>query len=292
MIRTFTARSCALPRSCPRAFSPGAKLLLALAASGSLGLQACSSMRTSLLRDARVLDRGENEAGLEFSSTVALSDRTLGLAKQDNGVVRAVVDSSGESHNEITGVPLWGATFSHGLGADMQVDVSTYFGLIPWDAVAVEAGLKNRYWENGETSVASYLRLAAGMAKDKVESRPNPPWFTSMGGGYADLRTRSFECDAFGLTTTRWTPASYVYANVGVGGGSVFYDFRPDDEDPPWSFHESGRVDVYGLKTYVGLILEFTGAEITLEFGYQYMNYGAVPSLALKGAWVKPGSKH
>lgn len=260
-------------------------------------------MRTSLLRDARVLDRGVNEAALEFSSTVALSDRTLGLAKQDNAIVRDVVDSSGESHDEMNGVPLWGATFSHGLGADMQVDASVYFGLIPWDAVAVEAGLKNRFWEGGgggidgiggvrgETAVASYLRLAAGMAKDKIKSMQNPPWFPSY-LGYADLRARSFECDAYLLTTTRLERNASVYANVGFGGGSVFYDFRPDDEDPPWTFHESGRVDLYGVKSYVGLILELTGAEITFEFGYQFMNYGAVPSLALKGAWVKPGSKH
>jgi hypothetical protein len=276
----------------PPASSSSIKLPLVFVACAFLGLQSCSSMRTSLLRDARLLDQGENEAALEFSSTVALNDRILGLARRDNAVIRDVVDSSGGSHDDMAGVPLWGASFSHGLGADMQVDAATYFGLIPWDAVAVEAGLKNRYWENGSTSVASYLRLAAGMAKDKVESGRNPPWFPSNMGGYADMRARSFECDAYFMTTRRAAPGSYVYANVGAGGGSVFYDFRPDDEDPPWTFHETGRVDMYGLKSYVGLILEFTGGEIAFEFGYQFMNYGAVPSLALKGAWVKPGSKH
>jgi hypothetical protein len=280
MIRKRTARSRAI------------QLLLSCAAAGCLGLQACSSMRTSLLRDARVLDRGENEAALEFSSSVDLTDRTLGLAKQDNAIVRQVADSSTDSHQDMVGVPLWGASFSHGLGADMQVDMATYFGLIPWDAVSVEAGLKNRFWENGETAVASYLRLAAGMAKDKVNSYENPPWFPSTMGGYSDLRTRTFECDAYAMTTTRWTQSSLVYANVGLGGGSIFYDFRPDDENPPWTFHERGRVDLYGIKSYLGLIFEFTGAEITFELGYQYMNYGAVPSVALRGAWVKPGSKH
>ena len=249
-------------------------------------------MRTSLLRDARVLHRGESEAAVEVSSSVALADRTLGLAKQENAVVREVVDSGRVSHKDKTGVPLWGASFSHGLGADMQVDAAAYFGLIFLDALAAEGGLKYRFWDNGETAAASYLRFAAGMAKDKVRSRENPPWFPSSLGGYADLRTRSFECDVYAMTTTRLTPDTHGYANVGVGGGSVFYDVRPDYEDPPWTFHETGRIDVYGLKSYAGLIFEFTAAEITLEIGYQFMNFGAIPSLALKGAWVKPGSKH
>ncbi|GEM_PF-5724496 len=265
--------------------------LCVAAAALCMGLQGCSTLRTTMLRDARVLDRGESEYGFDFSTSAALTDRTLSLARKDDDLLRAVVDSSYATHNDVSGGPLWGASYSRGLGQDMQADFGAYVGPIPWDAVGVEAGFKNRLAGNGENAVSSYLRLAAGVASDKVNIMAVHP---ALPGGYgttAQLKTHTVECDVMAMATTGNPETSYVYFNAGFGGGSIFYDFRPDYDDH-WEFQEKGRVDMYGVKMYVGTVMQFTEVEVTLEAGYLFMNYGHLPSIGLRASLVRPGSKH
>src|SRR6185295_15993117 len=92
---------------------------------GFLSLFACSTLKTSSLRDARVLKRGKWEIGAEMASAANMEMNTLDLAKGGSANARKLLDSNGyiqDSADE----PLIGLTYSRGIGHGLQYDIGAY----------------------------------------------------------------------------------------------------------------------------------------------------------------------
>jgi hypothetical protein len=246
----------------------------------------CSTLKTTSLRDARLLKHGQSEITGEIASTASLGRSILVLGRIDNPRVRPLYDSLDFAPPGKSDMPVLAMGFSHGLAHGFEYHLGLGTTLVPGGAMLADLAVKKRLYANGRIFLAADARIAAGATANEIDFNALPdttrPLFAWR------LASQSYEGDLTLMTLVKLFPVLSIYSNAGVTGGRLQYEFT-DQRDSGAVPPIEGYADLRGFKTHAGLVLEGRYGEIAVEQGWHFYEHGYFPSVGIrwsfKDAW-------